>query len=81
MNGARVGENRLVMVTYFARRHVSHGSVRLHALQLIQTPVQLLQGLHRQFDDMALIWIDKKRKVEVCSCNQHNEIFLNGLID
>lgn len=40
--------------------HVADGAVRLDGFQLIQTPVQLLHGLHRQLL-VGLVWIKTHR--------------------
>ena len=38
------------------RRHVGDTLMGLEALQLVQTPVQLLQGVHRQLDASSFFW-------------------------
>lgn len=43
--------------TYFGGRHVGDGAVGLDCLELVQTPVQLLQGLQRHLG-VGLIWKD-----------------------
>ena len=50
---------------YLARSHVRDGSVSLHALKLIQTPIQFLQSLNRKFDNMILIWKEREPFVQV----------------
>ena len=50
---------------YLAGGHVGDGAVGLHRLQLVQTPVQLLQRLRRQTD-----------KALVCSAQTENTVSL-----
>ena len=50
---------------YLARSHICDGSVSLHALKLIQAPIQFLQSLNRQLDNMILIWKEKELFLQV----------------